>query len=92
MFFESQLKEEDEMGNFLCNQKRKQLPALNRSLDNPSRGRSAISAAQGFSLGGPGTRSTTGQNINNNKVSKLQRKQSAKHKYGFIPDHFSTLD
>ncbi|XVE99021.1 hypothetical protein REPUB_Repub03eG0160700 [Reevesia pubescens] len=38
--------------------------------------------------------SSLGGNINNNnKVSsKLQRKQSAKQKYGFIPDNFSTID
>ena len=92
------------MGNFLSNLKRKQLLlALNsRSSRNSSRERRSgnypfpvvMSVPQASSFEGGGSASTgqINDDNNNNKVSKLQRKQSAKQKYGFIPDNFSTLE
>ncbi|XP_022717613.1 E3 ubiquitin-protein ligase RGLG4-like isoform X1 [Durio zibethinus] len=81
------------MGNFLSNQKRKKLPAVNgssrgrRSTNNSFPPAMAAPQASFLEVGGSGSTSK----INNN-VSKLQRKQSAKQKYGFIADNFSTLD
>ncbi|XP_022734072.1 E3 ubiquitin-protein ligase RGLG4-like isoform X2 [Durio zibethinus] len=86
------------MGNFLSQQKRKQLVGRNRSSGNSSRGRSvnrsfppAMSEPQASSSEG-GSNASTEQISNNNKVSTIQRKLSAKQKYGFIRDNFSTLD
>ncbi|XWS10532.1 hypothetical protein CRYUN_Cryun38cG0003400 [Craigia yunnanensis] len=96
------------MGNFLSNLKRKQLLlALNsRSSRNSSRERRSVNypfpaamfvpQASSLERGGGGSASNgqinDNDNDNNNKVSKLQRKQSAKQKYGFITDNFSTLE
>ncbi|XWS10470.1 hypothetical protein CRYUN_Cryun39dG0082500 [Craigia yunnanensis] len=85
------------MGNFLSKQKSKQLlSALSRSLGNSSRGRRSfkadMSVPQASALGGGGSGSSGQVNDKNKKVSKLQRKQSAKQKYGFIPDNFSSYE
>ncbi|XVE74242.1 hypothetical protein DITRI_Ditri12bG0001300 [Diplodiscus trichospermus] len=39
-----------------------------------------------------GSSAQVNNSVNDNKLSKLDRKQSAKQKYGLIPDNFSTLD
>ncbi|KAL4324551.1 hypothetical protein GQ457_11G011930 [Hibiscus cannabinus] len=87
--------EEDEMGSFLAKQKRKQLQFLRsftrRTADySPTAQPMAASPPQLPSLG----EGSAAQIDNNNsgKASRLRRKQSAKQKYGFIPDNFSTLD
>ncbi|XWS10531.1 hypothetical protein CRYUN_Cryun38cG0003400 [Craigia yunnanensis] len=55
-----------------------------------------VPQASSLERGGGGSASNgqinDNDNDNNNKVSKLQRKQSAKQKYGFITDNFSTLE
>ncbi|XVE74243.1 hypothetical protein DITRI_Ditri12bG0001300 [Diplodiscus trichospermus] len=96
------------MGNFLSTKKWKQLRSLSRpsSVNSTSRGRRSLPLQAGMSVqqasslggggggggGGSGSSAQVNNSVNDNKLSKLDRKQSAKQKYGLIPDNFSTLD
>ncbi|KAK6229025.1 hypothetical protein SCA6_017976 [Theobroma cacao] len=85
------------MGNFLSFQKLKRLVSVTQD-SNSSRGRRSgqpraanfpVMSTKQPEVDSLGESASTGQK---NGVSKLQRKQSAKQKYGLIRDNFSTLE
>lgn len=70
------------MGNFLSKRKLKQMQIFEYLKKRTSM---AAAPLQISTRGGESTAPI-------NEPSRLQRKQSTKQKYGFIPDHFSTFD
>ncbi|KAK8497659.1 hypothetical protein V6N13_141274 [Hibiscus sabdariffa] len=84
------------MGNFLAKQRRKQLEYLRsfsrRTADHSPTVQPMAAAAPQVPYYGEGSAAQINNNDDRGKAARLQRKQSAKQKYGFIPDNFSTLD
>ncbi|KAK8478961.1 hypothetical protein V6N11_013598, partial [Hibiscus sabdariffa] len=77
-------------------ERRKQLEYLRsfsrRTADHSPTVQPMAAAAPQVPYYGEGSAAQINNNDDRGKAARLQRKQSAKQKYGFIPDNFSTLD